>query len=175
MKETLACIRDIAIALLIAAIVLFFFRPIIVQQSSMEPTFNSGDYVIVSKQSYKMFGDIEYGNVIIFKSSLVDENGKEKNLIKRVIGLPGDTIKVVDGYVIRNEETIHEEGYIAEQGMSGDMEEIVVGEGKVFVMGDNRAVSQDSRSDSVGQIDQENIVGKVVLRVFPFNSIRTFG
>ena len=54
------------------------------------------------------------------------------------------------------------------------MDEITVEEGKLFVMGDNRAVSQDSRSREVGQIDQESIVGKVILRVFPFDSIKIF-
>lgn len=64
---------------------------------------------------------------------------------------------------------------MAEQGMSGEMEEITVEEGKLFVMGDNRYVSQDSRSPAVGQIDEDTVLGKVVLRIFPFNSIEYFG
>lgn len=173
MKEALGWIRDIGIALIIAAIVLAFFKPIIIQQESMQPTFYSNDYVIVSKQSYKMFGEIEHGDVIVFKSSLMDVEGNAKHLIKRVIGLPGDTIEIVNGYVIRNGETI-EESYVSEQGLSGEMEPVIVEEGKLFVMGDNRRVSQDSRSASIGQIEQETIVGKVVIRVFPFNNIKIF-
>lgn len=173
MKEALGWIRDIGIALIIAAIVLAFFKPIIIQQESMQPTFYSNDYVIVSKQSYKMFGEIEHGDVIVFKSSLMDVEGNAKHLIKRVIGLPGDTIEIVNGYVIRNGETI-EESYVSEQGLSGEMAPIIVEEGKLFVMGDNRRVSQDSRSASIGQIEQETIVGKVVIRVFPFNNIKIF-
>ena len=173
MKEALEWIRDIAIAILIAALVLIFFKPIIIQQESMQPNFYSGDYVIVSRQAYNLFGDIEHGDVIVFKSTLLDNKGHQKNLIKRVIGLPGDTIEIRDGYVIRNGQVI-EESYVAAQGLSGEMDEITVEEGKLFVMGDNRAVSQDSRSREVGQIDQESIVGKVILRVFPFDSIKIF-
>ena len=174
MKEAMGWVRDIVIAIIIAAIILFFFKPIIIQQESMQPTFYSNDYVVVSKQSYSIFGDIERGDVIVFRSSLLDENGDQKSLIKRVIGLPGDTIEIKNGYVILNGVTIQED-YLAEQGVSGEMEQITVDEGKIFVMGDNRAVSQDSRSPEVGQVDQDTVIGKVVLRIFPLYSIRFFG
>lgn len=174
MKEAWGWIRDIGIAVLIAAILLFFFKPIIIQQESMQPNFYSKDYVIVSKQAYKLFGDMEREDIIVFKSSLLDENEKPKYLIKRIIGLPGDTIEIKDGYVIRNGETI-QEPYVAEQGVSGDMEEVTVEDGKLFVMGDNRYVSQDSRSAAVGQVDQDTVLGKVFLRIFPFDSIEYFG
>lgn len=174
MKEAWGWIRDIGIAVLIAAILLFFFKPIIIQQESMQPNFYSKDYVIVSKQAYKLFGDMERGDIIVFKSSLLDENEKPKYLIKRIIGLPGDTIEIKDGYVIRNGETI-QEPYVAEQGVSGEMEEVTVEDGKLFVMGDNRYVSQDSRSAAVGQVDQDTVLGKVFLRIFPFDSIEYFG
>ena len=174
MKEAMGWVRDIVIAIIIAAIILFFFYLIIIQQESMQPTFYSNDYVVVSKQSYSIFGDIERGDVIVFRSSLLDENGDQKSLIKRVIGLPGDTIEIKNGYVILNGVTIQED-YLAEQGVSGEMEQITVDEGKIFVMGDNRAVSQDSRSPEVGQVDQDTVIGKVVLRIFPLDSIRFFG
>lgn len=174
MKEAMGWVRDIVIAIIIAAIILFFFKPIIIQQESMQPTFYSNDYVVVSKQSYSIFGDIERGDVIVFRSSLLDENGDQKSLIKRVIGLPGDTIEIKNGYVILNGVTIQED-YLAEQGVSGEMEQITVDEGKIFVMGDNRAVSQDSRSPEVGQVDHDTVIGKVVLRIFPLDSIRFFG
>ena len=174
MKEAMGWVRDIVIAIIIAAIILFFFKPIIIQQESMQPTFYSNDYVVVSKQSYSIFGDIERGDVIVFRSSLLDENGDQKSLIKRVIGLPGDTIEIKNGYVILNGVTIQED-YLAEQGVSGEMEQITVDEGKIFVMGDNRAVSQDSRSPEVGQVDQDTVIGKIVLRIFPLDSIRFFG
>jgi len=173
MKEALGWIRDIGIALAIALLILVFFKPIIIQQESMQPNFYSDDYVVVSKQAYTLFGEAEHADVIVFKSNLLDEEGKPKHLIKRIIGLPGDTIEIVDGYVIRNGEKI-EEDYVAEQGYSGEMAPIIVEEGKLFVMGDNRRVSQDSRSDQIGQVDQDTIVGKVVIRVYPFDSIKLF-
>lgn len=173
MKEAFGWIRDIVIALVIAGLILVFFKPIVIQQESMQPNFYANDYVIVSKQAYKLFGEVEHEDVIIFKSSLLDASGREKNLIKRVIGLPGDTIEISGGYVIRNGEVI-QEAYVAEQAMSGEMEKITVEEGKVFVMGDNRRVSQDSRSPEVGQVSQDDIVGKVVLRILPLDSIKVF-
>ena len=173
MKEALGWIRDIGIALVIAAIVLTFFKPIIIQQESMQPTFYSNDYVIISKQAYTLFGEVEHGDVIVFSTDLLDTEGNTKHLIKRIIGLPGDTIEIKMGYVYRNGEKL-DEPYVNEQGLSGEMGPVIVEEGKMFVLGDNRRVSQDSRSSELGQIDQEAIVGKVVLRIFPFNKIQTF-
>ena len=173
MKEALGWIRDIGIALVIAAIVLTFFKPIIIQQESMQPTFYSNDYVIISKQAYTLFGEVEHGDVIVFSTDLLDTEGNTKHLIKRIIGLPGDTIEIKMGYVYRNGEKI-DEPYVNEQGLSGEMGPVIVEEGKMFVLGDNRRVSQDSRSSELGQIDQEAIVGKVVIRIFPFNKIQTF-
>lgn len=173
MKEALGWIRDIGIALVIAAIILTFFKPIIIQQESMQPTFYSDDYVIISKQAYTLFGDVEHGDVIVFKSDLLDGEGNSKHLIKRIIGIPGDTIEIKNGLVYRNGEKL-EEDYVNEKRQSGEMEPIIVEEGKLFVLGDNRRVSQDSRSEEIGQIDQETIVGKVVLRIFPFDKIQTF-
>ena len=173
MREAYEWIRDIIIALLIAGTVLLFFKPIVVKQESMQPTFYSNDYVIVSRQAYNLFGDVERGDVIVFKSDLVDENGEQKHLIKRVIAVGGDTIEIRDGYVYLNGEML-DEPYVAEEGISGEMGSVTVEEGKMFVMGDNRRVSQDSRSPERGQVEGSCIVGKVVLRIYPFDSIETF-
>lgn len=173
MREALDWIKDIAIAIIIAAVILSFFKPIIIQQESMQPNFFSGDYVVVSRQAYTLFGDVEHGDVIVFKSDLLDEEGNPKHLIKRIIGVPGDTIEIVEGTVIRNGEKL-DESYISEEGMSGEMAPVIVEEGKLFVMGDNRRVSQDSRSQTIGQVEQDTIVGEVVLRIFPFNRFKLF-
>ena len=173
MKNLLEWIRDIVIAVIIAAIILAFFKPIIVQQESMQPNFYSGDYLITSRQAYRLFGQPERGDVIVFKSHLYDEKGKQKNLIKRIIGLPGDTVEIKNGDVYINGELLQEE-YVAEQGLSGEMEAVTVPEGRLFVMGDNRRVSQDSTSPEVGTIEMDSIVGKVVLRLYPFNQIKVF-
>lgn len=173
MREALDWIKDIAIAIIIAVVILSFFKPIIIQQESMQPNFFSGDYVVVSRQAYTLFGDVEHGDVIVFRSDLIDEEGNPKHLIKRIIGVPGDTIEIVEGTVIRNGEKL-DESYISEEGMSGEMAPVIVEEGKIFVMGDNRRVSQDSRSQTIGQVEQDTIVGEVVLRIFPFNRFKLF-
>ena len=173
MREAYEWIRDIIVALIIAGTILLFFKPIVVKQESMQPTFYSEDYIVVSRQAYNLFGDVERGDVIVFESKLLDERGEQKHLIKRVIGVGGDTVEIKDGYVYVNGEEV-EEPYVAEEGMAGEMGSITVEEGKLFVMGDNRRVSQDSRSPELGQVDEDSIVGKVVLRIFPFDSIETF-
>lgn len=173
MKNVLSWIRDIVIAIIIAAIILAFFKPIIVQQESMQPNFYSGDYVITSRQSYRLFGEPQRGDIIVFKSDLYDDSGKQKNLIKRIIGLPGDTVEIKEGDVYINGELLQEE-YVAEQGLSGEMEAVTVPAGRLFVMGDNRGVSLDSRSEAVGTIDMDAIVGKVVIRLYPFSEIKVF-
>lgn len=172
-KEILEWVKDIAISLIIVAIILTFIKPIIIKQESMQNTFFANDYVFVSKQAYTLFGDMERGDVIVFKSDLIAANGSSKFLIKRIIGLPGDTLEIIDGFVYLNGEK-QDEPYVKEPGLSGEMAEIKIPGGCLFVMGDNRAVSQDSRSEAVGFVSQDDVMGKVVLRVFPFNKIATF-
>ncbi len=178
-QAVLGVMRDVLIAAAIAGCVLFFFKPILVQQRSMEPTFSNGDYIIVSRQAYTLLGDPQHGDVVIFRSRLKDEHNRDKNLIKRLIALPGDTIEIRDGYVYLNGEQ-QEELYTKDPGETwasgpdGGMPPLTIPEGKVFAMGDNRLNSQDSRDATVGLVDIDDIVGKVVLRLFPFNQIKTF-
>lgn len=173
MKNVLEWIKDILIAVVIAALILVFLKPIIVQQQSMEPNFHAGDYLLTSRQAYRFFGAPERGDVIVFRSELLDDEGNEKCLIKRVIGLPGDVVEIKSGYVYVNGEEI-DEPYVKEQGISGEMDAVTVPENELFVMGDNRGVSEDSRSARVGTISEDTIVGKVFVRLYPFNSIKTF-
>ena len=173
MKNVLEWVKEIVIAVIIAAIILTFIKPIVVRQSSMEPTFYSGDYIFISKQAYRLFGEPERGDVIVFRTDMKDENNKDKNLIKRIIGLPGDTVEIIGGYVYLNGKLI-DEPYLNAQGISGEMDEVIVPDGKLFVMGDNRGVSQDSRDVLVGCVDEQNILGKVFVRLYPFNRIETF-
>jgi len=165
-------VRDIGLACLLALLILSLFKPIIIQQHSMEPNFYGGDYVITFKQAY-LFGDPSHGDIVVFHSELKDDKGNDKNLIKRIIAMGGDTVEIIDGYVYVNGEEI-DEPYLLEQGVSGDMAEMTIPEGKLFCCGDNRGVSVDSRDPSVGLVDEDALVGKVVLRLFPFNKIQTF-
>lgn len=172
-KEILSWIRDIIIAALIALIVLTLFKPIIVQQHSMEPNFYSGDYVIAFKQAYRFSGTPSRGDVIVFHSQLKDSKGHDKNLIKRIIATGGETVEIRDGYVYVNGEQL-DEPYVLEQGLSGNMDKTVIPEGYLFCCGDNREVSVDSRKQEVGLVSEDEVVGKVIVRLFPFNSIKTF-
>lgn len=172
MNETLkSLIIDIIIAVLLAGAILFFIRPTFVRQTSMLPNFEDGDYLIIYKRAY-VHKEPQYGDVIVFKSSLVDESGKDKLLIKRVIGVSGDTITVKDGDVYINGDKLSE-NYTNDGYTPGDIKGYVVPENSYFCMGDNRVVSIDSRSPEVGAINKDQIMGKVVFRLFPFNKIGT--
>lgn len=162
-------IKDIVIAIVIALVVVQFIKPTIVKESSMEPNFYENDYLFVSKQSYT-FSEPKRGDVVVVHSSLVRENGDEKLLIKRIVGLPGDKLDISDGKVYINGEELKED-YTKEGYTNGDIKGLEIPEGQVFCMGDNRRVSIDSRAPEVGCISIDEIVGKVVLRLYPFNKI----
>lgn len=165
-------IKDIALAVVIALIVIIFIKPTIVKQSSMEPNFYENDYLFVSKQSYTLFGEPERGDVVVVHSDLVQDNGDEKMLIKRIIGMPGETIEIKDGQVYIDGEVL-EEDFLKESDNEGEMEAVEVPEGEYFCMGDNRRVSIDSRDPRVGCVPEEGIIGKVVLRLYPFSEFGT--
>jgi signal peptidase I len=133
----------------------------------MQPTLYENDYIFLSKQAYNLFGDPEYGDIIVFHSDIESDNGKKKDLIKRIIGLPGDVISVADGVVYRNDEAI-KESYIMEDYTTGQVMEYEVPDGMMFVMGDNRRVSLDSRSEDIGAVAMDDIMGKAVWKVYPF-------
>lgn len=161
-------IKDFVIALILAILIIQFIKPTIIKESSMLPTLQENNYVLLSKQAYTFFGDLEYGDIIVFHTNLETANGAKKDLVKRVQGLPGDVITVKDGIFIRNGEVIIED-YLMESYTTGYVEDYEVPEGMIFVMGDNRRVSLDSRNEEVGPVPIKNIAGKVVLRVYPFN------
>ena len=160
-------IIDVCIAGALALALLFFIRPTVVKQTSMQDTLQPNDYLIVFKRAY-VKETPQRGDIVVFKSDLVDEKGKAKLLVKRVIGLPGDEIVIEDGEVYINGE-IYEEDYLKDGYTTGSLE-TTVPEGEYFVMGDNRLVSNDSRYEDVGNITVDDIMGKVVFRLFPLSS-----
>ena len=145
MKEL---IRDIVIALVIVIAITLVIKPTIVKENSMQPTLYANNYLLVNKQAYR-FGDEKRGDIIVFQSELEDEDGNQKLLIKRIIGLAGDIISIKDGKVFLNGEELKED-YIKEEETPGDIKDYKVPEGQLFVMGDNRRVSIDSRDPDVG-------------------------
>ena len=171
-------IADVAIAAVLAAAILFFIRPTIVKQSSMEDTLHENDYMIMYRQAYRKHGP-ERGDIIIFQSELPDDmTGKKKLLIKRVIGLPGDEIAIIDDELYLTGEAYKEDylkdGYTPAFEIPAPGETYTVPDGSYFCMGDNRVGSVDSRYAEVGPVARELIKGKVIVRLFPFNKIQRF-
>jgi signal peptidase I len=158
-------LRCVAIAFVIALVIMQFIKPTLVKQHSMEPNFYSDDYLLVSKQAYRLFGKTpKRGDVIVFR---VSEGSESKLLIKRVIALPGEIVTIKDGCVYIDGELLTET-YTKGTYTSGDIN-VRVPEESVFVLGDNRAVSIDSRSDTVGFVSFDSIVGKVFFRLSPLS------
>lgn len=165
------------------------FAKVHVEQSSMENTLFTNQQLIVDKLSYN-FSEPKRGDIIIFledeeKGTVVDdalrnidnialifENDKDvtpkhSSLVKRVIGVEGDEIDIKNGYVYLNGNKL-EEAYVKGETLSGEFKlPVKVGHNKLFVLGDNRPVSKDSRK--FGLIDLKQVEGKAVYRVYPFN------
>ena len=162
-------IKDIVIALVVGLLILQLVKPTIIKEHSMLPTLNENDYIFISKQSYR-FHEPERGDIIVFHTDLVQANGDEKLLIKRIIGLPGDEIAITGGAVYLNGE-LYEEDYTLDGYTASTMDPVTVPEDSLFVMGDNRQNSTDSRAEAVGFLDEDLIVGKAFFRLYPFNEI----
>lgn len=164
-------VKGAAIAICVALAILQFVKPTVVQQHSMEPNFYTNDYLFISRQSYKLFGGTpKLGDVVVFNTELQTDEGENKLLIKRVIGTPGDVIDIKNGKVYVNGQEI-DDSYTNDHTTNGDLEGFVVPVDTVFCMGDNRLVSVDSRSDEIGCVPYDQIMGKVVFRLLPINKI----
>ena len=159
---------ELFVLTLVAVMILttFIFKHSVVEGSSMYSTLEDGDHLIITD----LFYTPERGDIVVFEDY---STRLKKAVVKRVIGLPGETVEVTVGdngeYVVRINGEILEEDYDYTDA-SYDSPAVgtwVVGEGEVFVMGDNRYNSTDSRE--IGPIDIDTILGKVVLRFFPLN------
>lgn len=156
----------IALIIVLLAIRLFVFEPVKVSGNSMDPTLLDGEQMIVEKISYN-FRSPERGEIIIcFYPDY------PASCVKRIIGLEGDTVEIKRGKVFVNDLLIDESEYWSSIIYS-DMEKVTVPEGHVFVMGDNRNFSDDSRIKAIGPIPYERIVGRVIAIVLPFENSRS--
>lgn len=136
--------------------------------ASMESTLNDGDSILINKFSYQ-FTDPKRFDVIVFKQS-----GREHGYynIKRIIGLPGETLLLKDDKIYINDEVVEEFVQVDAMANYGlGEEEIVLEENEYFVLGDNRNNSEDSRFASIGNILSDEIIGKASLRLSPFNFV----
>ncbi|GIP36788.1 signal peptidase I [Paenibacillus sp. J31TS4] len=162
-------------ALVIAAVLVFLIRwfvfaPFIVDGPSMEPNFYTGERLIVSKIVYT-FREPKRGEVVVFHAPA------GRDYIKRVIGLPGETVKIANNKIYINNEEL-KEPYLVEavnnaltngEMYNRDFPETKVPEGSVFVLGDNRLNSQDSRAASVGSVPFNKIVGRADVIFWPLD------
>jgi len=192
----LAIVRETVVLVVLAVLLAVVFKTFLVAafyipSGSMESTLNISDRVLVEKVSYR-FGDVQHGDVVVFVhddpgfeatgpsnpvagffSSLGQAVGvvppSDRDFIKRVVGLPGDTITCRNGFLYRNGQKV-EEPYL-DQGTQTENcnRPTKVGPGELFVMGDNRGNSQDSRS--FGPIRRDDVVGRAFVRIWPLTHI----
>ncbi len=170
MKSFLSFILEIAKIVIIAlAIVIpirfFLFQPFIVRGQSMEPNFSNGDYLIIDELSYR-FRPPQRGEIIVFRSPA----NPSSRYIKRIVGLPGETIQIKNGevtiYSNNDSLTLDETNYLPEDlETSGDLQ-VFLDFNEYFVLGDNRSASYDSRK--FGLLSEEDIIGRVYFRAWPF-------
>ncbi|XCP83724.1 signal peptidase I [Roseburia hominis] len=135
---------------------------------SMEPTLQDGDNLIVDKISYRLRAPRRY-EIIVFPY----QHAENVYYIKRIIGMPGETIQIIDGSVYIDGELLADEIYGAEpiKNAMTAAEPITLGEDEYFVMGDNRNHSSDSRDPSVGVLHRDQLIGRAWVRIYPFNKI----
>ena len=139
----------------------FVFQNFVVEGSSMYPTLMQGDRLIVSRLSY-LFGEPDRGDIIVFQYPF----DPQRDFVKRIIGLPGETVAIQNGQVFINGKPLPEEPYV--QNHSQDrFGPVTLGEDEYFVMGDNRTGSSDSRS--WGPLQEHFIIGKAWLIYYPFD------
>jgi signal peptidase I len=175
-KKAVLFVWEIIKVVFVASIIVlpvryFLFQPFIVKGESMMPNFQSGNYLIVDEISYR-FSEPERGDVVVLKYPL----DTTQRFIKRIIGLPGETIEIKNGKVLILKDgkdiALNEKQYLSDSlNTSGDIK-ITLAENQYFVMGDNREFSYDSRV--WGILPQKDIIGKVFIRLFPVTELKAF-
>ena len=157
-------IVDLIVVLALAVLLVswFGFR-VPMNGHSMEPVLNAQDVVLADRLTYQLKAP-ERLDVIVYQTG--DE---EKMSVKRIIGLPGETVRIRSGRLYLNGEAVELEGQLEEVALAGIAEqEIMLAEDEYFVLGDNRDSSEDSRFENVGNVKRSQIIGKVWFRISPF-------
>ncbi len=172
-KKYFSVIWELAKIVIIAVIIVlpiryFIFQPFIVKGESMVPNLQSGDYLIVDQISYRI-GSPQRGDVIVLKYPL----DASQRYIKRIIGLPGETVEIKNGEIIISENTknfiLSEKKYLPNLlNTDGNLSTTLL-DNQYFVLGDNRQFSYDSRM--WGILPKKDIVGRAIFRVFPISNM----
>lgn len=161
------CFDTLKYAVIIFLILFFTLWPLRIEGSSMNPTFNSGDRIIMSRIMISL-GIFDRGDIVI--SRVYNENHEGQDIIKRIIAMPGDNLVIQNGNVYIDGEKLYEP-YSLSMFTEGNMN-IFLEDGQYFIMGDNRAISNDSRD--LGFVYREQISGRVILRWYPFSQINFY-
>lgn len=172
LKEVTDWVLHIVVAILLAVcIIVFVGRITIVDGTSMAPTLKNHDILIIESISTR-FGSIKPGDIVVMKIPELLE-GRKKYAIKRVIAVENQLIEIKDGKVYRDGQLLIEDYINGDTAPSkeGLYDKIVVPEGCVYVMGDNRLPEKSRDSRTFGPVSKQRIIGKVFLRIFPFSEI----
>lgn len=167
-------IRIFIISLIVIFVVRsFIIQPFFVKGASMQPNFSDGDYLIVDEIGYRV-GDPKRGDVIVFRYP----NDPSEYFIKRVIGLPGESLEIRDNHiVVSNEEhpggfVLDESTYLPEANTTTGTYAVELKDNEYYVLGDNRTASSDSRR--WGALEENYIIGKAWVRAWPFDDFTVF-
>ena len=164
-------VAALAVALIVKT---FLIQAFYIPSASMEPQLRNGDRIFVNKLSYRLH-DVNRGDVVVFeRPACAVPDPKIKDLVKRVIGLPGDTVEGKDGGVFVNGRRL-EEDYLPDGQTTSDFGLVTVPAGRLWLMGDNRENSQDSRvlcGNGPTFIDEDTVVGRAFVKVFPLNDLQ---
>lgn len=159
-------IQILVVLFLAAAVAYGFFGTVVMQENSMEPTIHANDHLRINRAAY-LTGTPEREDVIAFYKS---DSNTGSIQVKRVIGLPGDRIQIKDGLILINGEIyIESEEYTKMNNAGLASSEIILKKGEYFVLGDNRNNSEDSRFIDMGNIKEENIIGRVWVITSPWS------
>src|SRR3989338_4801605 len=158
--------------IIVVPIRVYVAQPYIVSGNSMYPTFKNGDYLVVDQLTYH-FTEPQHGDVIVFRF----HNNPSQFFIKRIIGIPGETVRIENGklFIARGEDEARVEIPVAEPYAgpgSFDSKTLALGDNEYFVMGDNRGASLDSRS--WGPLSRDLIRGRALVRLFPVTTTSLF-
>ncbi len=169
-RRRISWLVDIIVIIVLAFFISEMFADkITIAGHSMEPAIMQEEVVLVDKLSYEFISP-KRGDIISFYLS--DDVDNEQVYVKRIIGLPGETVQIKDEYVYIDDKIIDKSSELYQASIAGIAEdEIILGENEYFVLGDNRASSEDSRFDNVGLVNISQVEGKVWFRISPFEKI----